>query len=251
MKKLKILVVEDDAQEAAKIQAQLLNSGYLVCGIASELQQACEMSDQQQPDLSLIDIFLNGKKDGITFAQTIFNGKSRKHPFIFLTNAADRTTFESARLTEPFNYLLKPFNELELQYAIELAIEKFAKEEDSCFSTAEKASSLLINDVFFVKKGNTLAKVLVNDIKYIEVDGKYCKLAYGNDKFVVQKSMKQLHDQLPAGQFIRVHRNFIANLNSIQKINLQDHEIVLQDGKSLSFSRRYIDDLMHLFNVLK
>ena len=251
MKQLKILVIEDNAQDAAEIQTLLVNSGYLVCGIAPELKQACEMADRLQPDLSLIDIFLNGKKDGIAFAQTIFNRKGGRHPFIFLTSAADRTTFESARLTEPFSYLLKPFNQLELQYAIELAIEKFAKEEDSCFSTAEEASPLFINDVFFIKKGNILAKVLVNDIKYIEVDGKYCKLAYGNDKFVVQTSMKQLHDQLPAGQFIRVHRNFIANLNSIQKINLQDHEIVLQDGKSLSFSRRYIDDLMHHFNVLK
>jgi DNA-binding LytR/AlgR family response regulator len=251
MEKLKILVIEDNAQDAAEIKAQLLNSGYLVCGIASELKQAREMFDKLQPDLSVIDIFLNGKKDGIVFAQTIANRQGAKHPFIFLTSATDRTTFESARLTEPFNYLLKPFNELELQYAIELAIEKSAKEEDSRFATAEEAASLFINNVFFIKKGNILAKVLVNDIKYIEVDGKYCKLAYGNDKFVVQQSMKQLHDQLPAGQFIRVHRNFIANLNSIQKINLQDHEIVLQDGKSLSFSRRYIDDLMHLFNVLK
>lgn len=251
MKNLNILIVEDNAQDAAYIKQMLLNSAYRVCGIAADLKQAYEMYDSLQPDLSVIDIYLNGKKDGIIFAQKVFARKGGKHPFIFLTGVADRATFESARPTEPFSYLLKPFNELELQYAIELAVEKFAREEENNFATAEEAASVFMNGVFFVKKGNILAKVLVNDIKYIEVDGKYCKLVYGNDKFVVQKSMKQLHDQLPAGQFIRVHRNFIANLNSIQKINLEDHEIVLQDGKQLAFSRRYIDDLMHVFNVLK
>jgi len=251
MKKLQILVIEDNEQDAAEIQRQLLNNGYHVCGVATHLKQAFDLFEKLRPDLCVIDIFLDGKKDGIVFAQTIFNKNGGRYPFIFLTGAADRGTFESARLTEPFSYLLKPFNEMELQYAIELAIEKFAKEEENHFATAEEAASVFVNNVFFVKKGNILAKVLINDIKYIEVDGKYCKLAYGTDKFVVQKSMKQLHDQLPAGQFIRVHRNFIANMNSIQKINLEDHEIVLQDGKSLTFSRRYIDDLLHVFNVLK
>ena len=251
MKKLKILVVEDNAQHAAELQAQLLHNGYDVCGIANELKQACEMFEKMQPDLSIIDIFLNGKKDGIVYAQTMYSRHGAKHPFIFLTSALDRTTFENAKQTGPFSYLLKPFNELELQYTIELAIQNFAREEESNFATAEEASSYFVNDVFFVKKGNILAKIMVHDISYIEVDGKYCRLVYGNDKFVVQKSMKQLHSQLPAGQFIRIHRNYIANLNCIQKINLNEQEIVLQDGKCLTFSRRYIDDFMQIFNILK
>ena len=250
MEKIKILVIEDNPQDAALIRSQLLSRGYHVCGIASDLPHAYDMFDSLKPDLSIVDILLNGNKDGITFAQNIFNRPTGQHPLIFLTGFSDKATFESARITAPFSYLLKPFNELELHYAVELALEKVARKEETYFATSE-AASIFINDVFFVKKGNILAKILVTDIKYIEVDGKYCKLAYGNDKFVIQKSMKQLHDQLPAGLFIRIHRNFIANLNSIQKINLQDHEIILEDGKSLSFSRRYIDDLMQLFNVLK
>lgn len=68
-----------------------------------------------------------------------------------------------------------------------------------------------------------LVKIMAAEIRFIEVDSKYCKLAYGTDKFVIQQSLKQL----------------------------QDHEIILQDGSALPFSRRYMDDVMQAFSVLK
>ncbi len=96
-----------------------------------------------------------------------------------------------------------------------------------------------------------LVKVMAAEIRYIEVDGKYCKLVYGQDKFVIQQSLVQLLDQLPARLFIRMHRNYIVNVKDVLKINLQDHEVVLQDGTALAFSRRYMEELLQAFSVLK
>ncbi len=251
MAQLKILIVEDDAEDGRQLQQQLAAIGYQVCGIAASLREAMQLAEARQPDISIIDIYLQGTKDGIVFAEKINQAEDRRHPFIFLTNAADRTTFNLARTTGPFSYLLKPFNKFELQYAIELAVEKFAREEDGYFSSGGEPLSVVMKDVVFVKRGNILAKILVTDIRHIEVDGKYCKLVYGNDKFFVQKSLKQLQDQLPLNQFMRIHRNYIVNLKEISRINLQDHEIILQDGKSLLFSRRYLGELMQHFPLLK
>ncbi len=153
-------------------------------------------------------------------------------------------------MTNPCSYLLN-LNELELQYAIELAVEKFAREEDGYFAMATEPASVLLQDVFFVKRGNMLVKIMAAEIRFIEVDGKYCKLAYGTDKFVIQRSLKQLQDQLPVKTFLRTHRNCMVNVKEIAKINLQDHEIILQDGSALPFSRRYMDDVMQAFSVLK
>lgn len=251
MEALKILVIEDNEADAQKINGLLQQNGYVVCGIATNLQEALHLFDSSKPDICVIDIYLQGKKDGIAFASQMSNNEQQKKPFIFLTSATDKDTFDTARMTNPFSYLLKPFNELELQYAIELAVEKFAREEDGYFATATEPTSVLLLDVFFVKRGNMLVKIMATEIRYIEVDGKYCKLAYGQDKFVIQKSLKQLQDQLPVKTFVRTHRNYIVNVKEILKINLQDHEIVLQDGSALAFSRRYIDELMQAFSVLK
>jgi DNA-binding LytR/AlgR family response regulator len=251
MKQLKILILEDNLADAERIQLLLTAAGYLVCGVANSLQQALSLFEEHRPDLSVVDIYLQGKREGIEFAEAMNADETTRHPFIFLTNATDRHTFEAARITSPLSYLLKPFNELELQYAIELAVEKFTRTDNGYFTVNTGPVSVLLGDVFFVKRGNILAKVMLNDIKYIEVDGKYCKIAYGNDRFLIQKSLRQLQEQLPLKQFIRVHRNYLVNVKEILKINLQEHELALQDGSSLAFSRRYLDELMQVYSVLK
>lgn len=251
MEALKILVIEDNEADAQKLTGLLENSGYAVCGVAANLAEALQLFDSQKPDVCVIDIYLQGRQEGIDFARHMSHNDQYKRPFIFLTNATDKVTFDMARLTNPCSYLLKPFNELEMQYAIELAVEKFAREEDGYFATASEPASVLLQDVFFVKRGNMLVKIMAAEIRFIEVDGKYCKLAYGTDKFVIQRSLKQLQDQLPVKAFLRTHRNYMVNVKEIARINLQDHEIILHDGSALAFSRRYMDDVMQAFSVLK
>jgi DNA-binding LytR/AlgR family response regulator len=250
MNGVKILILEDDQQDAYLLKNMLLDHGYEVGGIAASLAEALQLFSRLQPDLVIIDIFLQGKKDGIVFAEEISEKEDTRKPFIFLTSAADRNTFEAAKLTSPFSYLLKPFNELELQYAIELAVEKFAGAPAGVFAMEEK-STLLLHNIFFIKRGNVLAKILLEDIKYIEVEGKYSKIVCSKDKYLVQQPLKLILSRLPAGRFVRVHRNYIVNIQEVARVNLMDNEIVMEDGRSVLFSRRYIDDFMHVFDILR
>ncbi len=244
------MIIEDDRQDACLLEGMLLDHGYEVGGIANSLQEALRLFHAIQPDLVIIDIFLQGRKDGITFATQISDDDDTRKPFIFLTSAADRNTFEAARLTAPFSYLLKPFNELELQYAIELAVEKFAGAPAGMFAMEEK-STVMLQDIFFVKRGNMLAKISLDDILYIEVEGKYSKIVCSREKYLVQQPLKLILGRLPAIRFVRVHRNYIVNIREVAKVNLTDNEIVLEDGRSVLFSRRYFDDFMRAFDVLR
>lgn len=250
MKGVKILIIEDDRQDAGLLKGMLLDHGYEVGGIATSLPEALQLFHVLQPDLVIIDIFLHGKKDGIAFAEQISGDEDTRKPFIFLTSAADRNTFEAAKLTAPFSYLLKPFNELELQYAIELAVEKFAGAPAGMFAMEEK-NTIMLQDIFFIKRGNVLAKISLDDIQYIEVEGKYSKIVCNKDKYLVQQPLKLILDRLPAIRFVRVHRNYIVNIREVAKVNLTDNEIILEDGHSLLFSRRYFDDFMRAFDVLR
>ena len=125
MKDSKVLIVEDRATEASYLKDVLLELGYQVPAIASTLSKALEYFSLYKPDISLVDIYLDGKPDGIVFAMEM-NGKEKtRRPFVFLTGATEATTFKLAKAAMPYHYLIKPFNKPELQYSIELALERF------------------------------------------------------------------------------------------------------------------------------
>ena len=127
MSKTKILVVEDEAITAEVIADQLEALGYAVTGTASSAGQAIASIAQTPPDLVLMDINLGrGEIDGITIAARI--REQFKIPVVYLTAYSDDATLERAKVTEPFGYILKPFNERDLRVAIETALYKHQME---------------------------------------------------------------------------------------------------------------------------
>jgi PAS domain S-box-containing protein/putative nucleotidyltransferase with HDIG domain len=122
MRKIKILVVEDESLVARDILNMLQSLGYDPVGIVSSGEHALEKAAASSPDLVLMDIVLKGELDGISAAEKLWEDFSI--PVIYLTAYADDTTFERAKLTRPFGYLLKPFEERELQTTIEMALYK-------------------------------------------------------------------------------------------------------------------------------
>jgi PAS domain S-box-containing protein len=122
-----ILVVEDEIIIAEDIQRKLKKMGYVVPVIVSSGEEAIKKTEENNPDLVLMDIVVYGKTDGIEAAEQI-----RSHfdiPVVYLTAFADEKTLERAKLTEPFGYLIKPFKEKELQITIEIALYKHKMEK--------------------------------------------------------------------------------------------------------------------------
>jgi PAS domain S-box-containing protein len=122
----KILVVEDESIVANDILNMLLTLKYKVTGVVQTASEAIENSRKEKPHLVLMDIMLQGKKTGITAAEIIYT--KLNIPIIYLTSYTDETTLDSAKKTEPFGYLLKPFEERELKTTIEIALYKFKME---------------------------------------------------------------------------------------------------------------------------
>jgi response regulator RpfG family c-di-GMP phosphodiesterase len=122
MPPIKILVVEDESLVAKDIHNMLLGRGYEVVGVLSTGEAALESVSASRPDLVLMDIVLKGDIDGIAAARTIW--ETHGVPVVYLTAYADETTLARAKVTEPFGYILKPFDERELQTTIEMAFFK-------------------------------------------------------------------------------------------------------------------------------
>jgi len=126
MGKAAILVVEDEAIVAADLSAKLGHLGYDISGAADSGEKAIARVRAQQPDLILMDIRLAGAMDGVETAEII--GREFDLPIIFLTAHSDRATLERAKVTEPFGYILKPFDYFELESHIEMALYKHQAE---------------------------------------------------------------------------------------------------------------------------
>ncbi|CAB1368550.1 PAS domain S-box protein [Denitratisoma oestradiolicum] len=122
----RILIVEDEGIVARDIERRLTQSGYGVCGIADNAEEAIGLARAEQPDLVLMDIIIQGPMDGIATAQEI-----RRHldiPVVFLTAHSDEATVSRARETLPYGYLLKPFEPRGLVTTIETALYRHGAE---------------------------------------------------------------------------------------------------------------------------
>ncbi|MDT7832577.1 response regulator transcription factor [Flavobacteriaceae bacterium S356] len=237
MDKVNVLIVEDRPDESTALAKVLETHNYTIVGIARTHKEALEIFYGNPIDIAIIDVFLHGNPEGIAFAETINAVPGKIKPFVFLTSSTDRKIFERAKLTHPFSYLLKPFNELEILYAIETALEKFYEQPDAFLD--EDKSTVISSESLFIKKGRSLKKVGVNDIIYIEVEEKYCNIVTDKEKFVILISLVKILELLDKTRFYRTHRNFIVNAQKITEIIPSDNLIILSGNHKATLSDTY------------
>lgn len=118
--KVSILIVENEALIAKDVKMTLERLGYEVTAVATSYQEAVKHVHEQRPDLALMDINIDGNKDGIQTAKAL-----RTHydiPVVFLTSLKEYETIQKAKESDPFGYLVKPFRPDDLQSSIELAL---------------------------------------------------------------------------------------------------------------------------------
>jgi two-component system, response regulator PdtaR len=124
----RILVVEDEAITAADLQDRLVQLGYEIAGWAVTGEDAIDLARNGQPDLVLMDIRLKGRMTGIEAAREI--RAELRLPVIFLTANSNDAVVDEAKVSEPFAYLLKPFEERHLRANIEMAVHKARGERE-------------------------------------------------------------------------------------------------------------------------
>ncbi len=118
MDNTKILIVEDNAIVAEDLKIKLIDLGYSITGIAYSGEAALESIKVNRPDIALMDINLG---DGINGIDTASKLKSEHNiSVIYLTAHADDDTISRAKITEPYGYIIKPFDAAELKSVIEI-----------------------------------------------------------------------------------------------------------------------------------
>ncbi|MEX0745238.1 MAG: response regulator [Phycisphaeraceae bacterium] len=119
-KQARILIVEDEQLVAQDLRVTLERQRYEITATVPSAEDAFQCVQADRPDLVLMDIQLQGEMDGIQAAEIL--RANHDLPVIYLTAHGDKHTLERAKVTEPFGYILKPFDEQSLYSNIELAL---------------------------------------------------------------------------------------------------------------------------------
>ena len=120
----RILIVEDEQLVAIDLQSQLEHLGYQVVAAVACGEEAIARATELRPDLVLMDVRIEGPIDGIETAREI--GRIRWVPIVFLTAYSDVETLRRAKMALPYGYLVKPFDQCDLEAAIQVALQKGA-----------------------------------------------------------------------------------------------------------------------------
>lgn len=118
----RVLIVDDDLEDASALEDRLLSSGYEVAGIARSADEAIAMAHSADADLVLMDLSLGGDVGGVAAGAAI--RQSRPMPVVFTTEDAGREILARAGITEPFAYVLMPPTDRDLRLTIELSLSR-------------------------------------------------------------------------------------------------------------------------------
>lgn len=247
---LRVLIAEDNIIIAKDIAKSLQQFNCEVVAIAASAEDAIEKFDALEPSLVMIDIELEGEKDGIDLAAHI-NATCRV-PFIFLTDhfGAHNRYFKRANEVMPSGYLPKgTFLPNQLWHFVEMAMTSFAS---GGMMIKEEEVGMFLRNRFFVKNNKAWEKVHAEAITHIVAAKPYCQLFIWNKKgrYLVRKSLDYVIEQLNSIPLLRTSRGCAINANHIFQFHPTENKITLGDLTEVELSRNYAESFKQQIRFL-
>lgn len=225
---IRALIIDDEplAHEVVKAYLDEIDD-VVLAGQCYSAKEALEFLKQSQADLLLLDINMP-VISGLDFLSML-----KDAPCVIITSAYEEYALEGYQL-DVVDYLLKPYR----FDRFEQALEKVRKRLSTDWDTAETLppSSLLI------KVDKKHISVAFDDIDYLEAYGNYVKVWRGADYLLTPATLTSFAETLPANQFVRVHKSFIANKSKVNFI--EEDTLVLKNDIRLPVGKSFRKDLL-------
>ncbi|MDI9435280.1 MAG: response regulator [Euryarchaeota archaeon] len=217
----KVLIVEDEGITSLELENKIRKWGYDPVGVAVSGEEAMVMARDLKPDLMLMDIRLQGEEDGVEAAEKIL--KEVKTSLIYITAHSSDLIMDRAHKTSPHAYFIKPFNDNELKFAVEMALYKHEM-ETKLAESENKYKALMDNlmvGVFITElNGNIL---MMNQYLADLFNGNSLKVVVGRNfknMFTQSQEIEKLMEKLEnEGKLINENLTLINGNN--QKIEIE------------------------------
>ncbi|MFD2717717.1 LytR/AlgR family response regulator transcription factor [Hymenobacter monticola] len=260
---VRLLLAENQPLAARLLSVLVRGLGYEAVGPVATADEAADLFRESLPpvDMALLDIGLDGDRDGIALAHEL--RAVRPLPIIFLTSMADEATFGRAKLARPAAFLLKPYDAAALQHALELALLNHAAGQAAPLPAALAGGTdgpdeplnlpwspeVLLSDCIFLRDRGRLVKVCLAEIQYVETGDGYCTLVTAAGRYLSRQPLRELALELPAQQFVQIQRGYLVNVACIESFN-EGQTMVTVAGAELPLSRSYRDALLHRLRLV-
>jgi len=204
---ISVLAIDDEPLALQQIAVYISKTPFL--RLAAQCQSAVEAREflkHDNVDAMFCDINMPDL-NGMDFVKEL-----AVPPLIVFTTAYAEYAVEGFRVNA-VDYLLKPFGMQDFQRAARRLKERMD-------SVGSGQTSPRQADELFLKTDYRIVKVTVSDIRYVEAMSEYLKvhLRTADKPVITLLSMKKMEDRLP-GNFMRIHRSYIVNLDDIQEVN--------------------------------
>lgn len=209
---LRILVVEDDLILATDIK-EILEENECEVTLARNYSEAMGMFSKHNPDAVFLDITLQfSALNGIQIAEEIRKNNDQV-PFIFISAHSENSTVNKAYAVKPFQYLVKPFN----QNQIEVEISRLRKRLQAELANSEESKKLLESETLFLPLNGSKARIDKREIIYIRSFEGYTEiyLQTQSSPFRSSNKMKEILALLPEDKFVQIHRSYAINLQHL------------------------------------
>ena len=184
MESKNILIVEDDEITALNLKLSLQKHGYNIVAVCDSAQQVKSKINAYSPDLIIIDISLQESSDGIELAKVI--RKKYNLPFIFLTSYSDDDIIAKAKQTEPYGYIVKPFDPNSLHATIQMALFKYEVENERKEDIDSlKVDKLNLEKLLYSKRASDKPIVPFGDNYHLDIS--ICETFYRGRKIKLTK----------------------------------------------------------------
>jgi two-component system LytT family response regulator len=230
MAKLRVVIVDDEPLGRRGIRARVARSpGYEVVAEAGTAAAGLREVRKHRPDVVFLDIEMPGA-DGFALLEQI--PVAELPVVVFVTAHDDRAV--KAFEAEAFDYVLKPLDDARFARTLERVAERCAQR------SVGSAQRIIVRD-----RGRTIA-LEPEAIDWVKGDGDYVRIHSGATSLLHHSSLTAIAAELPAGQFVRVHRSAIVNvarISELQPLTNGDYSIRLVSGARLRLSRTHRDAL--------
>lgn len=219
-KQASIVIVENDMNLAAKLSLQLGKLGYRITGIFSRSQDATTLIKEETPDAILLE---NRLKDELKGMESIIAEKQPPVIYFYKDEAEDSLPkLLSNRIKNNRDILKKEIKD------------SFKRLKRKSHQKTQKKELSILQDRIFVRNKDSLVKISLADIYYIEADRNYCRVFTGKKQYLLVTTLKEVDEKLPESRFFRIHRSYIVNLSHIDEIGGNN---VVISGRTLPLSK--------------
>ncbi|MBG7610984.1 response regulator transcription factor [Polaribacter sp. BAL334] len=239
-RKLKAYIVEDNIMNV-EILKELIDKYYpsiSIVGEATNTEEFVELLMQNEADVIFLDIELGQKKNSLDILKEFENIDSE----IIIISSSEEYALKALNEHTITSYLLKPINLLDFQKTIQKLGKKL---NETIESKTSPNFDTITRDVIAIPGLTMIEIVSLNDILYVEADGKYTKfhLEDGSSK-IVSKNIGIYENILPKNLFFRIHHKYILNISKTDNVFRTDGSYcVLKNGKNLPIAKRRMQEL--------